>query len=130
MGLGEGSGAGCGSGCLKCILILLNLVFGLIGIVFLAIGIFIYYGLDKIANSIIGSQLSSLNDMMSGLALQGGSEVGGDQTIKFSEVIGDFAIPFIVIGAIIFAVAICGCCGACCNSKWALITYMIICGAC
>ncbi|ELT86997.1 hypothetical protein CAPTEDRAFT_190429 [Capitella teleta] len=118
---------GCGTGFLKCILVLINIVFAIIGLLFLGVGIYFEY----FANDTLNSQFASVISRIPGLSslanvADASTTASSSLNIDFANLLNPVTLALIVIGAVLAGIAIIGCIGACCNSRCFIITHCIL----
>ncbi|XP_064651479.1 tetraspanin-18B-like [Lineus longissimus] len=102
-----------------CTLIFLQTIFGLVGFIFLGLGLFVRFFADSI-------WLMAKPFVDQALAILGQSAKDGLNSDDLLDILKQIAVPLIVIGAILFLLSILGCCGTCCRIRTALLVYGII----
>jgi len=124
-GSGEGSGFGVGAGLMRCVLIVVNVFFGLIGFVLLAAGCFIRLG-ESVYMPFVDDAVGSLPELMSSTGLSDGSEQPDDVSVDFGMILDPLSTGLIVLGLFLFIMGILGCISACCQVKVIMIVYVIV----
>lgn len=109
--------------CGKILLVVVNLFFLLIGLVFFVAGFFCKFGND-VLKSYYQPALDSLQSSLSG----SGFGTVDLSSFDITEIVGSLGIALIVAGVIILMITITGFLGACCKTRWMLIAYCILVG--
>ncbi|XP_074653470.1 tetraspanin-6-like [Tubulanus polymorphus] len=97
----------------RCILIIFNIIWVIIGLAFLAVGIVVRVAGANYFNAAFA-------------ALPGGATMQPVKDFDIESFLQSAFIPLIVIGAVFFLFGFLGCCGACCNSGSLLMIYAIL----
>ncbi|KAH3700279.1 CD63 antigen-like isoform X1 [Dreissena polymorpha] len=104
--------------CGTTLIVLINTLFGLIGLVCLAGGVVVKFKadlIDKATEPIMGLVKGQLK-----IPEQLGVDI---ENFKISEFIGGAATAFILIGSFLLGIVIWAYCGTCCKSQWMLVIY-------
>lgn len=104
----------------KCILIILNVLFLIIGIAFMAVGALLAF--------VPGTILSSLYDATKAAAKAGGySFPATADELKDMPMIYEVGVALFVLGIILSILSFLGCCGSCCTCcKFLLLLFAIV----
>ncbi|KAK2139818.1 hypothetical protein LSH36_1596g00023, partial [Paralvinella palmiformis] len=109
-----------GEGCLKCIIIVLNIIFGLVGISFLGAGLYVKFGADDVLEQALNASFSSLEGMLGDFGTDGS---GDSESVDLGELV-EFLSPvitvLIIFGAFLLLMVILGSVGVCCKVQIAL----------
>ncbi|OWF55408.1 CD63 antigen-like [Mizuhopecten yessoensis] len=114
---------GCFATCGKILLVIVNLLFLVIGLVFFILGFFCKFGNDTLKGYYEGA-LASLSTSLS----DSGFGTVDLSSFDITEVIGTLGIAFIAIGTILLVITVFGFIGACCKIRCMLIGYCILVG--
>ncbi|XP_069115274.1 tetraspanin-6-like [Argopecten irradians] len=112
---------GCFATCGKILLVVVNLFFLVIGLVFFVAGFFCKFGNDTLKTYYQGA----LDSLSSSLSSSGFGSVDLS-SFDITEVIGTLGVALIVTGSILMVITIFGFIGACCKVKCMLIGYCIL----
>jgi tetraspanin-18 len=118
---------GAGTCCLKCMLILVNVILGIIGLVLLAIGIFLAVAGNDYINRYAGDVIQGISGVAggsSGSSTTAQTNGGSTHQLDFSAFLKPIATTLIVIGTVTAVVSFAGAFGACCNSRCLLAVYL------
>ncbi|XP_060086232.1 tetraspanin-16-like [Ylistrum balloti] len=112
---------GCFATCGKILLVIVNLFFLVIGLVFFVAGFFCKFGNDTL-KTYYDSALTSLSSSLS----SSGYDSVDLSSFDITEIIGTLGIALIVIGTILLVITVFGFVGACCKIQCMLIGYCIL----
>lgn len=111
---------------MKCIIIVFNIIFGLVGVAFLGAGLYVKYGADDVLEQALNASFSSLENMLGDFGTSGSDD---SQSVDLGELV-EFLSPvitvLIVFGAFLLLMVILASVGVCCKVKIVLWLYAII----
>jgi tetraspanin-18 len=121
----------CATNCLKCLVILCNVILATIGLVMLAGGIFLMTGAQKYIDQYTTEFVKSAakpsdNWTTTSPHSSMDDDDGGGPSPDFSAFITPFGIVLIVFGAFITLVGLTGIFGVCCSSRVLLVLYAVV----
>ncbi|KAL3886987.1 hypothetical protein ACJMK2_026943 [Sinanodonta woodiana] len=104
----------------RCVIILFNIFFIIVGLLFLAVGLFLKFGSD-----LYKGQLKQVEEAIEKASKNSGAgEI--DITLDLGSIVEPVSYTLIGIGVLILAICIFGCCGACYKIKCLLVIYVVI----
>lgn len=109
--------------CSRVAIVVVNIIFLVLGLVFFAGGLFIRFGssiLDNLVKGVLESIESSLKDA-------GYGDVDVSSNFSITDLLFGVAIGFIVFGLVLVIITVFGCCGGCCKIQPCIIIYLVIC---
>lgn len=120
---------GLGSCCIKCFLIFFNVLFGILGLIVLAAGVFLKVGaasyITNYAAPILTSLISLPSFFQNTESTTNATNSSPSALLNFDVILEPVAIVLIVLGCVVACLAFLGAFGACCNSKCLLGTYVV-----
>ncbi|XP_033759297.1 tetraspanin-18-like [Pecten maximus] len=116
----------CLASCGKCFLMLINTLFGLLGLACLIIGLIIKFG-KSVLNDVLKTVMDQIGEQIEPM-LEAINMTKDDfiDKLDLTELLGSVAIILIVFGVVLLSLVIVGYCGTCCMSRCLLIIYSVI----
>lgn len=116
--------------CGRTLLSVINTVLLLIGVMFLAAGIFLTVGIEMIMSQVDGL-MEQLPEIAGGVDMVGVTvptyiQENGDSPFNLGELFASLSKVFIIFGVFMVIIGFLGCCGACCKQRTMLIVYAVI----
>ncbi|ELT98104.1 hypothetical protein CAPTEDRAFT_160219 [Capitella teleta] len=118
---------GLGEVCGKCVLVLINTIFMVLGILFLLLGIF-FLAAQTVVEKVLPLELKN---QFEGLLNSTTNAVNTPQlaeqtTEDFFGLFKDLGIVLLVLGLFMLVLTILGCCGSCCMNRCMIVVYVIV----
>lgn len=114
---------GCISTLARVFLVIVNIFFLLIGLVFFALGLFVRFG-----SEVINGYVDTVKAQLENSASSSGFGTIDLSSFDLTELLSGVAIGLIFFGLFLIIITVLGCCGGCCKIKLMLIGYVIVCG--
>lgn len=109
--------------CSRVAIVVINIIFLVLGLVFFAGGLFIRFGSSVLDNIFKGV----LNNLESSLRSSGFGDIDLSGNFSITDLLSGLAIGFIVFGLILVLITLLGCCGGCYKIRPCIILYLVVC---
>nr|AMB43016.1 CD63 [Paratapes undulatus] len=103
-------------------LVVVNVLFLILGLVFFGLGLFIRFG-----SSILNKYVENVKDSIEQSSGSAGFGTVDLSSFDITDLLSGVALGLIFFGLFLTIISVLGCCGGCCKIKCMLITYVIIC---
>ncbi|XP_060607728.1 tetraspanin-16-like [Ruditapes philippinarum] len=103
-------------------LVVVNIFFLIIGLVFFALGMFVRFG-----TAILNDYVDGVKESLESSAGSSGFGTVDLSNFDISDLLFGVALALIFFGLFLIIISVLGCCGGCCKIKFMLIGYVIIC---
>lgn len=117
------------AGCGRAFLAIINIIVVIIGVVLLALGLFLRFGKDTVKNMLnINSILQSIPSLSEYESATSDTATLSSSAVDIDSILNAIAIPLVIVGAILSVFTFIGCLGGCCRYKILLIIYAVVIG--